>query len=121
MKRDMELIRKLLIFLADEHDGEPVKIPPIEGYDTLQIKYHLVLLYDAGFIFAEPTISSTSDRVIEVIAFELKWNGHEFLDAARDPAVWKQAMDKIHSVGGTVTIATLTHLLIYYAKLKLGI
>ena len=53
MKRDPELIRKLLLFFDEKPGPEHVKVPPIEGYDELAIKYHLVLLqlaHDANFL-----------------------------------------------------------------------
>ncbi len=82
MKRDPDLVRQLLIFFDAKSSPDLVKIPSIEGYDVLTIKYHGVLLYDAGFLRCEPVTSSTSTRVIEVWPFELTWAGHEFLDTA---------------------------------------
>jgi len=58
--------------------------PPTE----ILIKYHCVLLNDAGLIFCEEVKSSTSDRPIYVIPFELTWAGHEFLDKIRSDTAW---------------------------------
>jgi hypothetical protein len=55
MKMDMELIRKLLIYIQDniEIDGfdrsDTIKI---EGYSKEQIIYHVALLNDNGYIQA---------------------------------------------------------------------
>lgn len=88
MKRDMELVRKLLFFFEEKPSPEHVKVPPIEGYTEILIKYHCVLLNDAGLIFCEEVKSSTSDRPIYVIPFELTWAGHEFLDKIRSDTAW---------------------------------
>jgi hypothetical protein len=42
MKRDLELVRKLLFFFFDEKEGtHHVQVPPIPGYDESVIQYHL--------------------------------------------------------------------------------
>ena len=54
MKRDMELVRKLLLFLEEKPDHT--------------IGQHLVLLYEAGYIEGEPQVSKSSKRVISSLA-----------------------------------------------------
>jgi hypothetical protein len=95
MKRDMDLVRRLLFYFEEKTGPEHIEIPPIEGYDALMIKYHLVLMYDAKLLRCEPILSSTSDRVIHVIPFELTWAGHDFLQTMRDENLWKKAKDYV--------------------------
>jgi hypothetical protein len=99
MKRDMELVRKLLLFLDEKPGPQHVLVPPIPGHDELAIKYHLVLLHDAGYLRCEPTRSSTSDRVISVIPFDLTWQGHEFLDKIRHEFIWSEVVAKVKERG----------------------
>jgi hypothetical protein len=99
MKRELELVRKLLIFFDEKPGPEYVQIPPIPDYDEMTIKYHLTLLYDAGYLRCEPVKSSTSDRVIYVLPFELTWNGHEFLEKIRNQHVWDEVIDNIKKHG----------------------
>jgi hypothetical protein len=101
MKRDIELVRKLLLFFEEKKDGRPVEVPPIDGYDKLTIKTHLVMLYDASLIRCEPTLSSTSDRVIEVLPFELTWAGHDFIQTMRDDNLWKKAKEYVLKPGAS--------------------
>ncbi|MCK4752923.1 MAG: DUF2513 domain-containing protein, partial [Planctomycetes bacterium] len=89
MKRDFDLVRKLLIYFDEKPGPEHVEVPPIEGYDELSIKYHTVLLHDAEFLRCEPVTSSSSNRVIYVIPFDLTWKGHEFLAKIRDDGIWR--------------------------------
>lgn len=63
------------------------------------IKYHLVLLHDAGYLRCEPVRSSTSDRVIYVRPFDLTWQGHEFLDKIRNPRIWDEVIASIKEQG----------------------
>src|SRR5713101_3265970 len=80
MQRDFELIRRLLVFFDEKPDTAHVEVPDVGAeYTESQIRYHLVLLYQAGFLNCEPVKSSTGARVIYVLPFELTWEGHEFL------------------------------------------
>ncbi len=115
MKRDMELIRKLLFFFDEKETPEYVQIPPIDGYDDLTIKYHLVLLYDAGLLRCEPVTSSTSDRVIYVLPFELTWDGHEFLDKIRNDSVWQRIRETIAEKGGSLAFGVVSKLATKFA------
>lgn len=99
MKRDLELIRKLLFFFDEKPGPELVEVPPIPGYDALTIKYHLVLLHDSGYLRCEPVRSSTSERVIYVLPYDLTWDGHEFLDKIRNPHVWDEVIADIKEKG----------------------
>lgn len=108
MKRDFDLVRKLLVYFEEKPGPEHVEIPPIAGYDELTIKYHLVLLHDAGLLRCEPVTSSSSDRVIYVLPFDLTWDGHEFLAKIRDDGLWRKTKDAILSKGGQLTFNTIT-------------
>jgi len=99
MRRDLELVRKLLVFFDKQTVANHVDVPPIEGYDAETIKYHLVLLYNAGYLSCEPVRSSASERVIPVLPFELTWAGHEFLDKIRNEHIWNEIMTTVHDRG----------------------
>ena len=101
MKRDLELIRKLMFFFDEKPGSEHVAVPPIPGFQEGVIKYHLILLHDAGYLRCEPVRSSTSDRVIYVLPFELTWQGHEFLDKIRNPRIWDEVIANIKERGFT--------------------
>jgi len=121
MKRDFDLVRKLLVYFEEKPGPEHVKIPPIEGYDELTIKYHLVLLHDAGLLRCEPQTSSSSDRVIEVLPFDLTWDGHEFLAKIRDDRLWQKTKDTILNKGGQLTINTITTVATLLMKKMIGL
>ncbi len=99
MKRDLDLVRKLLIYFYEKPGPEHVQVPEIDGFDELTIRYHLVLLYQAGMLACEPTRSSTSERVISVLAFDLTWEGHEFLEKIRSETIWDEIRTDCQSRG----------------------
>jgi len=120
MKRDMDLIRALLLHFEAKGNQEHELNTAIDGYDSNVIGYHLNLMYDAGLITAEPFTSSTSSRVYKVVPFGLTWQGHEFLDAARDNKVWETTRKKIISAVAEVPFSLLRDLLLLTLKQQLG-
>jgi len=48
------------------------------------------------------------------------WEGHEFIDAARDDSRWKKATEKVGSAAGSVPLKVLTDVLVSLAKSQLG-
>jgi hypothetical protein len=110
MKRDFDLIRKLLIYFEKKEGPELVRVPTIEGYNELVIKYHLVLLYDAGFLRCETEKSTTSDRVIQVLPFDLTWDGHEFLDKIKNETIWNKVKDTIVQKGLSTSLLVINKL-----------
>jgi hypothetical protein len=110
MKRDFDLIRNLLFFFEEKEGPEVIEVPQIEGHDDQMIKYHLVLLYDAGLLRCEPVKSSTSDRVIYVLPFDLTWDGHEFLEKIRSITVWRKILDTVKSKGGALAFGVINQL-----------
>jgi hypothetical protein len=118
MKRDMDLIRKMLLVVEKHPSGFAPDIE-IDGYTQEQIGYHATLLGEAGL--AEIINQTTmGDKTPHSKVIRLTWAGHEFLDAARDNTTWNQAKDKISKIGGAtlpIWIAVLTA----YIKSQLGI
>ena len=99
MERDMDLVRKILL--------EVEKIPctggfyrlELEGYSDQQISYHLFLLAEAGMV---EIVDGSSKSGIQALVKRLTWEGHEFLDAARDETRWRKLKGAMSKVGGFV-------------------
>lgn len=108
MKRDMELVRKILLAVEEAEDIEGGIQPEIEGYSDAQVTYHSGLLYNAGLITAMD--ASSMDGPAYIIT-GLTWEGHDFLEAARNETVWKKAKEIIKNKGGGMTLDILKQLL----------
>ena len=120
MKRDPDLIRKLLLYLEDKPDDKVVPLPKIEGHTDGEIRYHCRLLAQAGFVDFEPEVSKTG-RIIKVYVFNLSWKGHEFLEASRDERLWRKGLSVVASQTGGVAIDLLRAWLLREAKQRLGL
>lgn len=113
MKRDMDLVRKILLSMEDSEHGYIDGNPIFEGYTEEQVSYHVYLMAQAGLIHAAD-ISSMSSESPEALATALTWNGHEFLEASRKPEIWSQAKELIAKSGGAsfeIWKAVLTELI----------
>ncbi len=97
MKRDMDLIRQLLLEIEEKHDGSgrPVKVN-IEGCSHDVVTEHLFMLKEAGFIEARDA-SHMQGRGILVL--RMTWSGHEFINEIRDPTIWAETKEGAKKVG----------------------
>ncbi|TWT51936.1 hypothetical protein KOR42_32180 [Thalassoglobus neptunius] len=74
-------------------------------YDVATLKGHARLLEQSGFVQVVLIVE-------EGASFrELTWEGHEFVSLCRDPNCWKEAKDKIASIGGSASVEVLRQLL----------
>jgi len=120
VKRDMELIRKLVLALEDTPTGYAPDYIEIDGYTPEQISYHAYLMDDAG-LAEGMRLDNMNSSGPETVLRNLTWAGHEFADAARDETRWKKAMGIVEEKGGSVTISVLTQLLTALMKGALGL
>jgi hypothetical protein len=119
MKRDLELIRKMILAIEDAPSGW-APVLKFEGYTDAQFGYHAYLLLDAGFARGQDA-STIGGEGPEGFISSLTWAGHEFAEAARDETRWRKALGIVQEKGGTVTIGVLTQLLVSLMKGALGI
>jgi hypothetical protein len=113
MKRNMDLIRSLLL----ELEGEPVDL---SEYSDEQLIYHKAMLKDAGLAHGGVALDG-SGRPCAAELTHLSWQGHEFISASRNNTVWNKAMTTTREKGVSVTFTVLQSLLESIIKSSLGI
>ena len=124
MKRDMELVRELLLYFEAKPDPHMMRSDEIElpAYAPQNVHYHVVLMCEAGLLTCERSESSTTpSRLVDAFPFGLSWAGHEFLDAARSETLWSQARQLLKDKGLSVGLGLLQALLISLAKQQLSL
>ena len=103
MKRDVDLIRLLLL----EKEGE--ESMDLSKYSTDQINYHLALLIEANLLEGRIHYSSAMhDIPAKIWIKRITWNGHEFLDKARNDKAWNKAKEIIKNKGASISMKTIT-------------
>ncbi|HDS1796128.1 DUF2513 domain-containing protein [Pseudomonas putida] len=100
MRRDMDLLRSLLLRLEGESKvdsilryraGELV----IEGYTEDEVRYHYRLAVQAGLV------DQGGAGPLNGIQFrQLTWSGHDFVDAVRDNEIWSKTRQGASAAGG---------------------
>lgn len=104
MKRDMELIRSLILSLETAESGTDSSDINIAGYDEKSIAYHMTLLTEGGFI-------RTSQMRAGVIFNAMTWSGHDFADACRDEGVWKKSISAVKDKAASASFDVLLSVL----------
>jgi len=81
MKRDMELIRKMLLEIESRDN---VFMPSDDPSDYRVLAYHLLQLQEGGLIAGIEAIERPGGEQIVQVKTEprLMWAGHEFVDAS---------------------------------------
>jgi hypothetical protein len=111
MKRDWDLIRKMMLTIEDSASGWAPPDLKFDGYTEAQIGYHAYLLIDAGLAHGQDA-SHMGSEAPEGMITSLTWAGHEFAEAARNDVLWKKAMGEVADKGGTITFDVMKELLI---------
>lgn len=106
MKRDFELIRKILL----EAEGFPpgtsgfhVNFP--DEYSDSLVNEHAEILIDAGLL--DGKVLRGAAGLSAVMILKLTWAGHDFLEASRDDTIWAKAKKLTVEKGGGITFDLL--------------
>lgn len=118
VKRDIELIRKVMLEAEKTKDPHELVDPRIEGYNETEISYHVALLDDAGLLHAR---DRSAIGVFRWSAGMLTWAGHEFVEAARDEEVWKEARAIVEKSGNGVVFDILHKALLRVLEKRAGL
>lgn len=99
MKRDLDLIRAILLDIEARATPSELIDPKVDGHNDLEVSYHVMLMEDAGLIRAT---DRSAIGIFRWSAGSLTWLGHELAEYLRDEALWETAKrDAIEAtVGG---------------------
>jgi predicted transcriptional regulator len=96
MKRDMELIVEILKLVEENNEVSPRIIAKSDNHDNAHVQYNVGLMIDFGMI--EASNMSTFEGTSYLIK-SITWQGHEFLDAARNVVVVNKAKEMAKKQG----------------------
>lgn len=104
MKRDMELIRKILITAQNGNlQGQ------IDGYSDDEIKYNKALAIEKGLLKGSVAQdhSKLTDIPGAVLTKGITWEGHDFIDAIESDSNWNKVKSYLKEAGKIVTIESV--------------
>jgi hypothetical protein len=115
MKRDMDLVRQILLQIeAAQQPRGPVKLT-IPGHSEEEVSYHVKLPAQAGLITA---VDNSTMQSVSWQAAGLTWPGHEFLDSIKNETVWDKTKAVVKEKGGAISFEVLKGLV---TKVALGV
>jgi len=110
VKRDLDLIRRIRLDIEARGDGSSSDRPGFghlgdNGHDPEALQYHVQLMHDAGLIVADELVPGQwwPERIT--------WAGHEFLDLARNEALWQRTKDDVQTKAGSAPFEVVRDLL----------
>lgn len=101
MKRDLDLIREVLLGIEANATGKVAPVPvlglnfSISEHTTEEIAYHVTMLIDGGYVRGKQSALQTHPLVEG-----LTMKGHDYLDAIRDPVIWGKTKEGAKKAGG---------------------
>lgn len=95
MKRDMDLVRKILLLVAESKNGWDMQA--ISEYPEDVVSYHIKIMLEADLLAAINASTTQGDVYLDC---RLTWWGNDFLDAALEDTRWNEAKKVIQKVGG---------------------
>jgi len=103
MKRDMDLVRYILMTVEKADGGVQIDDLTVDGKWSLSmVAYHVELMKARGLVDAQ--VYHAGDTVVGGIVTALTWDGTDYLDAVRDDAVWKRTKDVVRKSVGSTTL-----------------
>ncbi|MFV1883297.1 MAG: DUF2513 domain-containing protein [Balneola sp.] len=108
MKRDFALIKEIL--LQTEANPKPnswIRIS-LKDFSEDQISYNTKLLHEAGLVEA---IDQSGFGTFLWTPVSLTWEGHDFLDNAKNETVWKRTLALVKDKSGSISFNIFQNLL----------
>ena len=108
MKRDMDLVREILLKIEKAKPFEEIRDLKIDGYDKSKIAYHCELLYRANFIKKYEAIGIDNlDVPVSFWVQDLTWEGQDFLETIREKTIWDNTKKVISEKGLPMVVGTI--------------
>lgn len=120
MKRDLDLVRSILLRLEEDATCAATGIPAIDGFDEDTVGFHCHLMAQAELILALD-LGSTADGLPKWMPTSITWDGYEFLATARDKSLWQTATKRLAGGLQQVGFDLLSAWLKQEARQRLGL
>lgn len=120
MRRDLDLIREIVLAVEDLPGGSLNQELAIEGRTREEIGYHSYLIIDAGLAKGQDAGFLEDTSPIWHIN-HLTAAGHDFADASRSDTTWSKAKSQLREHGGSFTIEIVKEVLTRVVKGSLGL
>ena len=101
MKRDMDLVRQIMLKIEELPAGPPVQFRMGEVEDPVMLA-HLEMMIATGLVNGKIT-QPYGARGAVIIVSGLSWEGHEWIDTVRSESVWESTKAALLDKAGVVS------------------
>ncbi|MFD4419750.1 DUF2513 domain-containing protein [Bacillus safensis] len=113
MKRDMDLIREILLYLEADNTPSVWKQIQLDNWELTEVSYHVKLLTEAGLIDGK-------DAKIEPgywwLAKSLTNQGHDFLDALKNETVYQKIKGTLGEHFSSIPLKVMSNIAVDITK-----
>lgn len=102
MKRDLNLVREILLWTDQQEEGSFGCNPEIPEYTEEQVAYHVHIMGQAGLVESADITDMGSSSPAGLL-MSVTWAGHDFIRVSKDETTWKKAQSKVLSSGMSFT------------------
>ena len=120
MKRDLELVRAILLAMEQHPHGFAPDRFTIAGYDQDTIGHHIWLMAQGDLLMAH-VVTCQGDASPRALPEAITWAGHEFLDAVRHDTVWLKLKAEMKDKGLSLPFSLLQALALKIAAKLAGL
>lgn len=121
MRFNPDIAREILIEMekAPPNRQADIDLPHVSTDEMIE---YIELLNEAGLIEAKLMQGRLdSARIYRATLIRLTYEGHQFLEAARNDSLWERAKSHVQKSGGAMTLSIMKALLIDYARRSVGL
>lgn len=108
MKRDMDLVRLLLIEAEASEGPLDALTLSCDAYGPQAIAYHVEMMAAHGLVDASLD-RAWGGTPVRCAVNALTWDGADFLDAIRDDGIWEKTKRTVRKVADSVTLESLKY------------
>jgi hypothetical protein len=119
MKRDMDLVRDILLKAESIPAGPPI-LYRVGEVEDLVLLHHLEMLIEAGLLRGK--ISRSQGSRGDVIGISgLTWEGHEWIETVRSDRVWDETKATLAANDGALTYELAKAVAMRIQRVRLGL
>lgn len=121
MKRDWDVIRKILLTCEAAPSGQRITSRAFPDLDKAVVFEHVRILTDAGYLEADLKPSSTGAGGGEFMILYMAWDGHDLLAKMKSDTWWAKIKKVAADKGLTLTFDVIKTLALPAAKELFGL
>ncbi|WP_432291273.1 DUF2513 domain-containing protein [Olsenella uli] len=104
MKRDLDLVRSILIYVEKAEDEVDAEDLVTDDWPFEIVAYHVRLMAHHGLVDLSDDVRDMNSETLSLAVSGLTWDGQDYLDAIRDPKVWSKVKKTVKEAVGSTTL-----------------